>query len=119
VPPDCRALVELWIGAARDNAVTIVSVAGELDVSNSARLVRQLDDEISNGVEQLILDIEHLSYMDSTGLSVLISAHNQMERAGGSFIVMAPSRTVARLFEVTGVVRHLTVHRTAVGSNAA
>jgi anti-anti-sigma factor len=119
VPTDSRALMELRIGVACEDGVTIVSVAGELDVSNAARLVQKLNDVISIGVSQLILDIEQLSYMDSAGLSVLIGAHKQMELAGGSFRVMAPSHIVSRLFEVTGVESHLAIHRPATARHAA
>jgi anti-anti-sigma factor len=62
----------------------------------------------------VILDIEHLTYMDSTGLSLLVVAHKRMKAAGGSFSVLAPTHIVKRLFDVAAGVPFRVVHGAAV-----
>jgi anti-anti-sigma factor len=68
----------------------MVTLAGELDLSNAERLFEHLQLAIDAGADELICDISALSYMDSVGLSVLISAHKRQEHGGGRFIVLAP-----------------------------
>jgi anti-anti-sigma factor len=92
----------LDIGVACSDGVVVISVAGELDISNYQHLRECLDEVTTAGVSEVILDVEHLTFMDSAGLSVLVSCHKRMEAEGGSFSILAPTNIVKRLFDVTG-----------------
>jgi anti-sigma B factor antagonist len=113
-PPNYRGnhfdgpeIVEIRLTFSGSTAV--VTVTGELDLSNSAQLFECLHDAIDSGVSEVILDVAGLTYMDSTGLSILVGAHKRLKAAGGSFTVLAPMHIVAKLFAVTDVVSCLTV----------
>jgi anti-anti-sigma factor len=104
----------LDIGVACSDGIAVISVAGELDVSNHQRLRRCLSEVADAGLNEIILDVEHLTFMDSTGLSVLVACHNRMEGDGGTFSILAPTHIVKRLFDVTGQLAHHTIDAVAV-----
>jgi anti-sigma B factor antagonist len=70
----------------------------------SARLTRLPPDG------ELVIDLRHVDFMDSSGLRALLLERRRRERAGGSIELSNPSPLVIRLLEVTGVDRVLRVH---------
>ena len=87
----------------------IITVTGELDVSNTAWLFDCLHDSIDAGFTRITVDVEQLSYLDSAGLAVLLGAHKRMEGAGSTLTLFAPMPSVARLLEVTGLASQLNI----------
>jgi anti-sigma B factor antagonist len=101
----------------RDGAV-IVSLAGELDLYNAEEVRKALLDTLADGPEVLVVDLEAVTFIDSTALGVLIEARSRMEDRGG-FRLAAPGLEVRRALEVSGLDRHFVVLDTvadAVGS---
>jgi anti-anti-sigma factor len=97
------------IGVTSIDGIAVITVIGELDASNSACLSECLHDQIGDGVAEMVVDIEHLTYLDSSGLAVLLKAQKRMAAAGGSLSLFAPMPNVERLLEVTGLVSLLNV----------
>lgn len=92
----------------RDQAV-IIGVTGELDLASSPALEQELDRRVNSGVESVIVDLRQLEFMDSTGLSVLVRAHQQAVEAGRRFAVVRGPQQVQRLLSLTGVADRLTL----------
>lgn len=103
------------IGVTCADGIAVITVTGELDLSNSSWLYECLHDAIDAGVLEVVLDVEHLTYMDSTGLSVVLGAHKRIRATGGTIEILAPTPNVARLFAVTGLAPFLTIRTPAVG----
>jgi stage II sporulation protein AA (anti-sigma F factor antagonist) len=97
------------IGITYSEGVAVITVTGELDLSNAAWLSQCLHDAIDAGVIEIVLDIEHLTYVDSTGLAILKSAHNRMLATHGKMVILAPAPNVMRLLEVTRLSSVLTI----------
>ncbi|MET8837880.1 STAS domain-containing protein [Micromonospora sp. NPDC004540] len=81
---------------------TVVSLAGELDVSSADELRGLLSDTI-RATAVVAVDLSALTFIDSTALSVLIWAHQEAAHAGGSLTVHNPTGHVRRVLDVTGV----------------
>ena len=87
----------------------VIGVSGELDLASSPELEHELERGIASGVEILIIDLRKLEFMDSTGLSVLVRAHQKATQAGKQFVVVKGPQQVQRLLSLTGVAERLTV----------
>jgi anti-anti-sigma factor len=85
------------IGVTCTDGIAVVTVTGELDVSNSAWLYECLHDAMDARILEIVVDIEQLTFMDSTGLSVLVGANRRMQSAGGTLTVISPVPIVTRL----------------------
>jgi anti-sigma B factor antagonist len=92
---------------SRDQA-TVISVAGELDLASSPALQEELE-RVAADSRLLIIDLRELDFMDSTGLSVLVRAHQRAEEQGRRLAMVKGPQQVQRLLSLTGVADRLTV----------
>ena len=84
---------------------SVLSVAGELDISSAPRLRGELVDLIHGGAHRLVVDTGGVTFIDSTGLGVLIGALKRVRAAGGELRVVASGEPVIRILRVTGLHR--------------
>jgi anti-sigma B factor antagonist len=91
-----------------DGQASVIVVGGELDLASSAALDRELARVVDSGGERVIVDLRKLEFMDSTGLSTLVKAHQRAEAAGKRFGLVRGSPQVQRLLSLTGVEDRLT-----------
>jgi anti-anti-sigma factor len=94
---------ELDVHVVHEGGTTTVVVAGEIDLLSSVRLNRELDAAFDAGPEWLRLDLLAVSFMDTTGVAVLLKARRRALEAGCRFTVKAASPTIQRLLEITGL----------------
>ena len=86
----------------------MIAVSGELDLASSPALQEELD-RVSADSELLIIDLRELDFMDSTGLSVLVRAHQRAEEQGRRLAMVKGPQQVQRLLSLTGVADRLTL----------
>ena len=87
------------------HAVAIVQPRGELDLVTVETLRAALDG-IDNA-ERLVLDLRGLSFMDSTGLQLLVALHRRAQRDGLQLTVVAPAAPVDRAIQLCGLDKEL------------
>jgi anti-sigma B factor antagonist len=97
------------IETRRDGSTAVIAVAGELDLASSPELREELERATQTGAELVILDLRGLAFMDSTGLSVVVRAHQRAVEGGHRFAVVKGSKQVQRLLTLTGVGSRLTM----------
>ena len=104
---DDSDIVEIDIQCA--DGVAVVTMAGELDISNSEWLYQCLHEAVDGGNSEVVVDVERLTFMDSTGLAVIVGAHKRLKATGGSLTVIGPAPIVMRLFHVCDDIPHLMI----------
>ncbi len=85
-----------------DGERVTVFVSGEVDVDSAPALGRTLHDVLCKDWAEATLDLEHLMFLDSTGLSLLLQLSQQMQDSGTELSLRNVPSTVDRLLEVTG-----------------
>ena len=90
-------------------AATIIAVSGELDLASSPALQEELERATASETPMLIIDLRELDFMDSTGLSVLVRAHQRIEEQGRQLAMVKGPQQVQRLLSLTGVAYRLTL----------
>lgn len=88
----------------------VVAVEGELDLFTAPFLRDEVRDAIKQDSNRLVLDLGGLSFMDSSGLSVLIEAWRLATGEGGGVSLAAPQPPVARILRTTGLDRRIKVY---------
>jgi len=88
---------------------TVVRAAGELDVNTAPELREQLARLIAEDARQIVIDLTEVSFVDSTALSVLVSALKRLRQADGDLELASPNPSVRRVFEITGLTRLFTI----------
>jgi anti-sigma B factor antagonist len=82
---------------------TVVSLYGELDVATSPTLREQLIQLVGDGSTRLVLDLEGVDFLDSTGLGTIVSALKRARTHGGDLRLVCTQARIMRLFEITGL----------------
>lgn len=96
----------LRIEVAREADRVVLSLDGELDMANAPRLQHAIDSEDA-GARAVVLDLQRLTFLDSTGLRVILAALEHCQERGQQFAITRGSEQVQRLLSVTGVAAHL------------
>ena len=91
-----EARVEQWVD---ESGATVVSLVGEIDVSNMESVREQLEPTIQRAPDRLVFDLGALEFMDSSGLALMLAA---AQRAG-SVALRNPTPLIRRLVEATGL----------------
>lgn len=81
---------------------TVVAVVGEVDAASADTLRAAIMEVIDGGQANIAVDMSEVSFIDSSGLRVLIAGYKAADAAGGSLSVRAPSDAATRLLEITG-----------------
>jgi anti-sigma B factor antagonist len=101
---------------AGDGQVVVV-LRGELDVAQAAQVAASLAVVAASGLD-VIVDLEGLEFIDSSGLAALVHARHHARRAGGDLLLAAPQQQVLRILAITRLLDVFAV-RAAVDETAA
>lgn len=99
--PGFRAVIEVVMVASCTDECT-VSIVGELDADNA----RSVEVKVEAGYQppaSLLICVDQLEFIDSSGMSSLLRLRQRAIDSGGSFAVKAPSVSIQRVFEIAGL----------------
>jgi anti-sigma B factor antagonist len=84
-----------------EDGVTVVDVEGELVVGNRRELKEEVLSHLEQGDEKFLLDFSGTSYIDSSGLGVLVSLSKKIRERGGELRLSGLDEDLETLFELT------------------
>ena len=90
-----------------------VALAGEIDAHSAPQIAERFhglvgDDDIDDDIE-IVIEMADVTFMDSSGLRVLIELQQRADAATRRLVLRAPSKSVTRLFEVSGLTEHFSI----------
>jgi anti-sigma B factor antagonist len=94
-----------------DKGVTVLAPSGRLDVVGAPALKEAIGDAVKdNGQPRLVIDMEGVSFVDSTGLGSVIAALKQVRSSKGDLRLAAPNQQVRVVLELTTLDRVFTYY---------
>ena len=99
---------------SRSNGQAYVRVRGEIDLYTAPQLWETIDGMIAGTPHELVVDLSDVTFIDSTGLSVLVRAHKRLRPVNGRVIVRGAADQVYMALEVTKLNSLLTVETSSV-----
>lgn len=96
---------------ALDGRTHVIEVAGQVDVHAAPALQERTARVIDQGKTRVIVDLSRVTFMDSTGLGVLVGALKRLRAARGVLALVVTDYDVERLLELTGLDRTFTIYR--------
>jgi anti-sigma B factor antagonist len=101
---DPIALADFAAEAGNEPGVWHLRVSGEIDVASSPALRAKIGELIDQGAEQIVLELQDMTFIDSSGLGVLVGALKRLRELDRRDLVLSglqgPPR---RVFEITGL----------------
>jgi anti-anti-sigma factor len=98
---------ELSLATTQHPGALVLEATGEIDLATAPELQQRLNAAVTAG--DTVLDLVAVGFIDSTGLRVLISAHEAAESAGRRFVLLVAEGPVTKLLRITGVDEQLKV----------
>ena len=102
-------------GVDRRDGAVVISLTGELDLYNAEAVRAALLECCAEEPSVLVVDLEQVTFIDSTALGVLIEARSRMTERG-NFRLAAPGLETRRALEVSGLDRHFAIHDTVAAA---
>lgn len=100
------------MSAERIGPIAVVHLFGDLDLATVDYVERELDRAVVEDVTALVVDLDGLSFLASTGLALLARWYGRAEKEGFALRVVAASRQVLRPIQLTALDEVLTVDST-------
>lgn len=98
---------------------TVLSVRGEVDVYTAPRLRERLIELVSQGSHQVVVDLEGVDFLDSTGLGVLVGGLKRLRSHDGDMILVCTQPRILKVFEITGLTKVFSIHDSVESATAA
>ncbi len=99
------AAADFDVASETGDGVATVFVRGEVDVYTAPVLRERLYAVVSSGVPNVVLDLSAMTFIDSTGLGVVVGTLKRLREAGGDLVLRSPSRSTRKVLEITGLTR--------------
>lgn len=90
----------------------VVAVRGEVDIATAPKLREKLVELASQGAQQLVVDLDAVEFLDSTGLGVLIGGMKRLRGLDGDLTLVCTQPRILKVFEITGLNRAFTIYET-------
>lgn len=93
----------------QSNGRHVIAVAGEIDLYTAPDLKQTLTQVIEDGATGVVMDLSATTFLDSTGLGVLIGGLKRLRSRDGALAIVNVDESIARTFEITGLDQIFTI----------
>ena len=111
-------MMDFNLSIQRHDDRALIQISGEVDLATCPQLRAVLVELVDRGFHQLIVDLEQVSFLDCTGIGVLVDALRRVQGHNGSLTLVRPKPLVWRVLTLTGMTAVLPVH-TSLGEALA
>jgi anti-sigma B factor antagonist len=101
--------VEFSIQTVTEGPTTTLRVAGEVDLATADELNQAAAAALEGGTKALVIDLAEVTFLDSTGLAVLVAVTNQTSAGGISLTIRDPAPRVRNVIRITGLGQFLPI----------
>ena len=105
--------VDLTLSTREVGGRTVVAVGGEIDVYTAPKLRDTITELVAAGNYDLIIDMEGVEFLDSTGLGVLVGGLKKVRAHDGSLQLVCNQDRLLKIFRITGLAKVFTIHESA------
>ncbi|MER6186104.1 STAS domain-containing protein [Streptomyces sp. NPDC001652] len=92
----------LTVLSTTTDGIRVLTLTGEID-HDTGQPLRQALDTSETPRPRIVVDLSRVTFMDSTGINILIAAHRSLTEAGGWIRLAAPTEAVLRTLQIVGV----------------
>src|SRR5262245_53634914 len=111
--------MDLGLDVAERNGYAILSVRGEVDVYTAPKFRERLIELVSEGKHRIVVDLEGVEFLDSTGLGVLVGGLKRLRSHDGDLLLVCTQSRILKVFEITGLTKVFAIHDSVDAALAA
>lgn len=95
-----------------DSETHVIELVGEVDLYTAPEFKERMVKLIEGGKKNLIVDLTGATFVDSTTLGVLVGGVKRLRPHGGTLTLVCSDENISKIFDITGLDRVFTIHRT-------
>ena len=103
--------MDLKLGHYTEDGIEVVDVGGEIDIYTAPRLRELLIDLAGKNSYQLVVNMDKVEFLDSTGLGVLVGGLKRVRAHDGSLDLVCTQERILKIFRITGLTKVFGIHR--------
>jgi anti-sigma B factor antagonist len=107
-----KAHEDLSIHVHKKGETQVFELSGSLDLATAPTVRAALVEAAEHGSHRIIVDLNRVEFLDSTGLGALIGAHRRSKEQGGEVSLTVPEGQILRLLRITGLLKVFGVYAT-------
>jgi anti-sigma B factor antagonist len=111
--------VDLALATREEGDRTVVQVTGEVDVYTAPKLREQLVSLVDAGRYDIVVDMDSVEFLDSTGLGVLVGGLKRVRTHDGSLRLVCSQERILKIFRITGLTKVFPIHDSVTDALAA
>jgi anti-sigma B factor antagonist len=111
--------VDLKLGHYARDGIEVIDVRGEIDIYTAPRLRELLINLVSRGSYQLVVNLDKVGFLDSTGLGVLVGGLRRVRAHDGSLDLVCTQEPILKIFRITGLTEVFGIYETVDQAIAA
>src|SRR5918992_2831631 len=111
--------MELGIDVRTVDSHSVVDVKGEIDVYTAPKLREKLIELVSEGSHNVVVNLEGVDFLDSTGLGVLVGALKRVKAHDGSLSLVCTQDKILKIFKITGLTKVFPIHSSVDAASGA
>ena len=111
--------MDLKLGHYAKDGIEVIDVQGEIDMYTAPRLRELVIDLVSKGHYQLVVNLDKVGFLDSTGLGVLVGGLRRVRAHDGSLDLVCTWERILRIFRITGLTEVFGIYETVDQAIAA
>lgn len=97
--------MDLKIDVEEKEGATLLRLDGEVDVYTAPKLKSQIIDLVDQGKFKIVVDLERVDFMDSSGLGVLVGGLKRVRSHDGAISLICSQENILKIFRITGLVK--------------
>ena len=102
--------MELSLSTRKQGDHAVLSVGGEIDVYTAPQLRQRLIELVEQGSQHIVVDMEQVEFLDSTGLGVLVGGLKRVRTHDGSLSLVCTQERLLKIFRITGLTKVFDIH---------
>ena len=102
--------MDIGLDVTERNGYSVLAVHGEVDVYTAPRFRERLIELVSEGKYRIVVDLEDVDFLDSTGLGVLVGGLKRLRTHDGDLSLVCTQARILKVFEITGLTKVFAIH---------
>jgi anti-sigma B factor antagonist len=102
--------MDLGLDVAQRDGFAVLSVRGEVDVYTAPKFRERLIELVAEGQHRIVVDLEGVDFLDSTGLGVLVGGLKRLRSHDGDLQLVCTQTRILKVFEITGLTKVFSIY---------
>jgi anti-sigma B factor antagonist len=102
--------MDLELETTQRDGVAVLTLRGEIDVYTAPRMRQAIVDLVDAGSLNIVVDMEKVDFLDSTGLGVLVEGLKRVRTRNGNLSIVVTQDKILKIFDITGLNKAFPIH---------